>query len=445
MHRVLRELRPTLALAVPITIGQLSQMLMGLTDSVMIGRTGAVPLAASSFGGNVFGVFYVLGIGLMVPVAIMVAHARGAGKSEECGEYLRHGVALALGFGLLETLVLLGLGTQLHRFGQPAEVMAVVGPFFLLIGLSITPVLVYLVFRQFAEALGRPWVPVGIMLAGVVLNALLNWVFIYGHLGVPALGLTGSGIATLTSRVVAAGVLIAWVWRDDRLREALPLRWFAPLSWARLVEMLHLGLPASGMLLFESGAFAASAVMMGWLGAVPLAAHQIALSCASTTFMFFLGLATASGMRISAAVGAGETGRLRPIGVGALILDAAVAAVFIVCYLAAGETIASWFVRDGAVIALAARLLVIVALFQFCDGTQVIAAALLRGLKDVRVPAVITFVAYWVVAIGGAYLFGIWRGVGALGIWSSLAAGLAFAAVFLTLRFRALTRSAAAG
>jgi MATE family multidrug resistance protein len=440
MQRIFREIRPTLALAVPIIIGQVSQMLMGITDSVMIGHTGTVALAASSFGGNVFGIFYVLGIGLMLPVAVLVSHAQGARRHAESGEYLRHGLALALGFGVLETVVITLLGGRLDAFGQPAEILAIVNPFFWLIGASITPVLIYLALRQYAEAMGRPWVPMIIMLGGVVLNACLNWVFIYGHWGVPALGLTGAGISTLTSRTLGAAVLFEWVRRDPRLNAALPRRWLAPLSRVTLGEMLKLGLPASGMLLFESGAFAGSAVMMGWLGAVPLAAHQIAISCASTTFMFFLGLSMAAGMRISGAAGAGETERLRPIGYSALGLGALIAAFFMALYLFANRRIAGWFVEDPAVISLAAQLLVVAGLFQLFDGGQVIGSAVLRGLKDVKVPAMITFVAYWGIAMGSGYYFGVRRGFGALGIWGSLAAGLTAASVLLALRFHLLSR-----
>jgi MATE family multidrug resistance protein len=440
MQRYLREVRPTLALALPIIIGQVSQMLMGITDSVMIGHTGTVPLAASSFGGNIFGVFYLIGIGLMLPVAVFVSRARGAGRPEECGEYLRHGLALALGFGLVETMIISVLGLQLHWFQQPPEVLAVVNPFFELIGASITPVLAYLALRQFAEAMGRPWVPMAIMLGGVGLNAFLNWIFIYGHLGAPALGLTGAGISTLISRTLAMLVILGWLYRDPWLRAALPSHWLAPLSRVRLGEMLRLGLPSSGMLLFEGGAFAASAVMMGWLGAVPLAAHQIAISCAAVTFMFVLGLSIAAGMRLSAAVGAAEHARLRPIAGSALGLGGVLAGIFMVIYLVAGGTVAAWFVRDPAVVALATQLLVVAALFQFFDGGQVIGAAALRSLSDVKLPALITFVAYWVVAIPGGYLLGVRAGLGAIGIWGSLAAGLALAAVCLAVRFARLTR-----
>ena len=467
MPPYLREIRPTLALAVPIVVGQVSQMLMGVTDSVMIGRAGTVPLAASSFGGNVFGVFYVSGIGLLLPVSIFVSRARGAGRPAECAQYLRHGLALALFFGVLEALALVVLSTQLDRFGQPPEVLALVTPFFLLIAVSIIPVFGYLVLRQFAEALGRPWVPMFVMLGGVGLNAALNWVFIYGHLGVPALGLTGAGVSTLVSRTLGVLVIFAWLRRDPAMRAAWPSfaeasegapsgglgagggrghrslgegGWFAPFSRERFRELLRLGLPAAGMLLFESSAFAVSTIMIGWLGAVPLAAHQIALTCASLAFMFPLGLSMATGMRVSHAVGAGELARRRPIAFGSLGLGVVLTGGFGLVFFFGGGPIAAWFVHDAAVIALAAQLLVVAALFQLFDGAQVIGAASLRGITDVKVPALITFAAYWVVALPLGYFLGVRSGLGAVGIWTGIATGLACAAVFLAARFAKLTR-----
>lgn len=440
VNAALREIRPTLTLALPIIVGQVSQMLMGVTDSVMIGRAGTVPLAASAFGGNVFNVFFVVGIGLMIPVSILVSRARGAAKPEEAGEYLRHGMTLALIFGALETLMMVGLGTQLARFGQPPEVLAVVMPFYLMMAASITSVFVYLVLRQFAEAMGHPWVPMVIMLCGVGLNAALNWVFIYGHLGMPALGLTGAGISTLVSRAVGALVIFYWLRRDPAVRAAWPRRWFGNYSRARFREMLKIGLPASGMLLFETTAFAFSSVMIGWLGAAPLAAHQIAITCASMAFMFPLGLSMAAGMRVSRAVGAGEPARRRPIAFGAIALGMGLTGAFGVVFWFGGREIATWFVQDAAVIALAAQLLVVGALFQLVDGVQVIGAACLRGISDLKVPALLTFAAYWVVALPLGYALGIRGGMGAVGVWVGIASGLALAAVLLPWRFVKLTR-----
>jgi MATE family multidrug resistance protein len=442
-----REIRPTLTLAAPIIVGQVSQMLMGVTDSAMIGHAGTVPLAASAFGNNIFSIFYILGIGLMLPVSIYVARARGAQQPAEAAEYLRHGLVLAVGFGVLEMLVMFLLGTQLHRFGQPPEVLAIVAPFYVLFAASIVPVLIYLVLRQFAEAMGHPWVPMFIMLGGVGLNALLNWVFIYGNLGVPALGLTGAGISTLASRSLGALVIFLWLRRYPAVRAAWPDRagvksraWLAPLSRVRFREMLGIGLPASGMLLFEVTAFSFSGIMIGWLGAVPLAAHQIAMTCASLAFMFPLGLSIAAGVRVSHAVGAGERARLRPIGFGTLALGLAVMATFAIAFGTAGRTIAGWFVPDPAVIVLAAQLLVVAAFFQLADGVQVIAAAVLRGITDVKIPAVITLVAYWVLALPLGYGLGIAGPLGAAGVWIGIAGGLTFAAVFLTVRYARLTR-----
>ena len=444
-----RELRPTVALAVPMIVGQVSQMLMGVTDSAMIGHAGTVPLAASAFASNIFNIFYVMGIGLMLPVAVFVARARGAGSPREAREYLRHGGLLAVGFGLAELLLMGVLATQLHRFGQPPEVVAAVGPYFLLCAASIVPVLLQLALRQFAEAMGHPWVPMVITLGAVALNALLNWILIYGHWGAPAWGLTGAGVATLIARICATLALWLWIRRDPRLGVARPVAAAADgaapgaptWSGSRLREMLGVGLPAAGMLLFEATAFSVSGLMVGWLGAVPLAAHQIAITCASLTFMVPLGLSMAAGMRLSHAVGAGERDRFRPLGLGALGAGLACMLGFMTLFWLAGRPLAAAFSADPAVIGMAAALLAVAAVFQLADGVQVISAALLRSLLDVRVPVVITLVAYWGLALPLGYGLGIVGPWGAAGIWAGIAGGLGFAAVFLPLRFLRLTRS----
>lgn len=440
MNAVLKEARGTLMLAIPIAIGQLSQLLMGITDSVMIGRIGTVPLAASAFGTSIFGILFMVGIGLLTPVAIFASRARGAGRHDEAGEYLRHGMLVALVAGTVAVAAMFFLGLHLYWFGQPPEVLAAVNPFFMLISVSLIPTLAYLALRQFAESMGRPWVPVCIILGGVVLNVVLNWVFIYGHLGMPRLGLTGSGLSTLISRTLGSAVIFTWLRLDPEMRSAWPRRWFAPVSRERLRRMLAVGLPTSGCLLFEGGAFAAATVMMGWLGAVSLAAHQIALSCAAMTFMVALGLSMAVGMRTSAAVGAGDHRRLRPIWIGGAAMGAAFAVTQTVVFIVFGHAIASWFISDALVIRTATTILVVAGVFQIFDGNQVINSAALRGLTDVRVPTVITFVAYWLIALPVAYFLGIRWGYGPGGIWGGLAAGLASAAIMLGLRFLRMTR-----
>lgn len=440
MSLFFKEARATLGLALPIVVGQVSQMLMGVTDSIMIGRVGAVPLAASAFASGVFSVFFVIGIGLLLPVAVFVSREHGAGDDRAGASWLQHGVALAVVASLIEMLVMLGLAGSFHRMGQPPEVLAEIGPFYTLITVSLLPVLLFQVFRQFAEALGRPWVPMVIMLAAVALNVGLNWILIYGHLGAPALGLAGAGWATLLSRITALVVIVTWLRKAESFRCVMPDTWVTGLRLARVREMLRIGVPAAVMLFFEVGGFMMAAVMMGWLGATALAAHQIALSCAAFMFMFPLGLSMAVGMRVGKAVGEGRTELLRPIAGGALAMSCAIMSVSAVGFWLGGEWLARGFVNDAEVVTLAARLLVVAAIFQLFDGAQVIGSGALRGLADVRVPAVITFIAYWLLAIPGGYVLALHTSLGAVGIWTGLATGLAVAAVLLGLRFRLLTR-----
>jgi len=437
----LQEARRTLALAGPIIVGQVGQMLMGVADSVMIGQVGKVPLAAAAFAGSVFGLVFIVGIGALVPVAVLVSRAHGAGRDDECRQWVQHGVMLAALGSTLAAIGLWGGGRLLVYLGQPPEVLAEVHPYFELIAVSLIPTLVFQALRQYVESLGRPLGPMVILLGGVGLNIALNWVLIYGHLGVPALGLAGAGWATLAARTIVLLVLVIWVRRQSGLRSTWPVRWRVGLSRARFRAMLELGVPTGTSLLFEGGAFTVAAWMMGWIGATALAAHQIALNCATLTFMFPLGLSMAVSMRISRAIGAGALATLRPIGFGALALATCFMGACAAVFALGGRILASGFVHEADVINLATGLLVVAAIFQLFDGVQVVGAGLLRGLADVRVPTLITGTAYWLIALPGGYLLGRHTSWGAYGIWGALAVGLAVAAGCLLSRFVLLTGS----
>ena len=441
LSEIRRELRLTLTLAFPIIVGQVSQMLIGLTDNFFIGRVGRVPLAAAAFTHGVFGIFYIVGIGLLLGAGVYAARDHGAGDEVGCAAWLRHGRALALAVGLGAFALLAGLSTQLARFGQPPEVIAIVRPFYLLIAASFVPALVFQVQRQFAESLGRPWVPMLIILSDVVLNAVLNWILVFGHCGFPALGLLGSGWATLVARTVAVGALALWLRLSPEFAPVRSAPWtgFEP---ARFTELLKLGGPASGMLLFEAGAFSAASLMMGWLGTVALAAHQVALGFAALTFMCPLGLSIAVSLRISRARGEGRLEALRPIGFGALGAGLVLMLGFATLFATLGGHFTAAVTPDAEVAGLAARLLLVAAVFQLFDGGQVISVGALRGLTDVRVPTVITFIAYWVIALPTGYLLAFHTSLGALGVWAGLALGLGCAAVLLGLRLHRLTRPA---
>jgi MATE family multidrug resistance protein len=436
----MNEVRQTMTLAFPIIIGQVSQMLMGVTDAVMIGRVGKVSLAAAALTHGLFMLVFIVAIGVLMSVSVLVARAHGARQSRECAALLQHGMILGVGLGAAGMLAMFAAVPWLSHFGQPPEVVAEVRPYFELIALSIIPTLVFQVLRQFSEAVDHPWAPMGILLGGVGLNVVLNWILIYGNLGAPALGLAGAGWATLVARVLAAVLLWWWLARRTELRPEWPSAvlagaWLTALAWPRMREMLRIGVPAAIYLLFEVGAFSAAALMMGMLGTVELAAHHIALSCAGFTFMFPLGISIAVSVRIGRAVGEKRLGSLRTIGFTALGAGSLIMLGCALFFLLAGRLLVTGFSTELEVVDLAAQLLVVAAIFQLFDGAQVIVSGALRGMAEVKVPMVITFIAYWLIALPGGYWFGVRGTHGPLGIWAALAAGLAVAALLLTWRF----------
>ncbi len=438
---VLRELRPTLRLALPITAGHVGQILLGLTDSIMIGRVGAVPLAGSAFAGAVFAVALLIGIGLLTPVAVRAAEAHGADRHGDAGQALRHGLLLGVGAAVVLAGILSLLAGHLAFFGQPPEVAAAARPYLVIVAWSLLPALAQLAVKNFYEALHRPWIPLYWVLGGVGLNVFLNWVLIYGHLGAPALGLTGAGWATLISRLTVFTGLFLHLERSRTFADSRPARWTAPIDRAELRAQLRQGWPVSLQLFFESSLFSISAIFMGWLGTVALAAHQVALNCASTTFMFPLGVSHALAVRIGHARGAGHDHLLRVIGFGGIGSSAAIMTCFGAGFVCLGPAIASSFIHDQAVVALATKLLIVVGAFQIFDGTQVTAMGALRGLADIRRPTLITFLGYWLCAIPAAWSLGFAADLGPIGVWSGMATGLALCAVMLVVRFAGLTRA----
>lgn len=437
-----RETRPTLALALPIMAGMVGQMLMGLADTIMVGRVGVVPLAASAFVNAIAHLPLVFGLGLLSSISVLTSQAFGARNTEEVGETLRHGLLFAAGAGGVAVVATFALHPLLARLGQAPEVAAAAGPYLLLFGASLLPALVAHGCKQFSEALKHPWVPTFVLLGGVLLNVLLNWVLIFGHWGAPALGLAGAGWATVIARSVMALVILGYVWRAPAFRAFQPVRWQAAWSRERFRRLRSLGWPVAGQHLFEVSAFAFAALMMGWISADAIAAHQIALTCAALTFMCALGIGTAVCIRVGHAYGAAQYARMRRIGFDGVALATGMMGLFGVGLMVAGKPIAGWFISSPTVVNLTAQLLIVAAVFQMADGIQVVSISALRGLSDVRVPAVIAGLAYWVLAVpvGAALAFA--AQLGAVGIWIGLAGGLGAAALGLVWRFHLQTGKA---
>lgn len=428
---LLRESRLTLSLAVPLMIGQLSQMLLGLSDTVMVGHLGVTELAALTFVNSLFHIPFVFGIGLLTGVSVFTSNSRGANDPASARGSCRHGLYIATVLGVLLFFVSWLISLRLEWFGQPPEVAAKAKVFFRIIMASMIPALASIALKNHADALNRPWPPFWIFLGGVVLDVFLNWVMIYGKLGCPVLGFEGAAWATLIARVLILIVLIFWLIRAKGLREWVPYRWFRMPHIPDVRRILSVGWPASIQMLCEVSAFSIAGLVMGRFGANALASHQIAITLAGTAFMIPLGLSMALTVRMGEAYGAAEFHRLRPIAVSGWILAAGYSVFAAVIFLAGGKFIASWFISDSQVIAWAASLLVIVGLFQLVDSLQVCSSAMLRGLEDAKISAVMGIVAYWVVGLPVAAMLAFPGKMGPEGIWWGLAVGLFVAAVTL--------------
>jgi MATE family multidrug resistance protein len=435
----LREVRPMLVLALPIMSGMLSHTLIGLVDTIMVGRLGVTPLAAASLVNVLIHPGLVFSAGLLSAVAVLSSQAFGANRPGDCAEALRNGLFAAAGLGLINAIGWHFFVPFLALFGQEPAVVAASREYLLIYGWSIIPALMTHACKQFSESLNKAWMPNAILLGSVAFNALLNWILIYGNWGAPRLGLEGAGWATLFARIACFIALFGYLLLQRDMRDYWPVAWLARLHWVQMKALIRVGGPVALQHLFEVGAFAFAAIMMGWMSAAALAAHQIAITCAATTFMIALGIGMAACIRVGQAWGAGNYSDVRRIGFVALILGGSIMTACGVGLMTARHPIVKLFTDSPEVIAITVQLFVVAALFQLVDGIQVTAISSLRGLADVRIPAVVAILAYWVVAIPVGYILGFRTALGPAGIWIGLAIGLGVAAVFLTWRFHHLT------
>jgi multidrug resistance protein, MATE family len=436
---LLHESRLTLRLAFPLIIGQLSQMLLGVADTVMVGHLGVTELAALTFANALFYVPFVFGIGLLTGVSVFTSNSRGAEDPQEARSTCRHGLYLSLILGIVLLAVGWIISKNMGIFHQPENVTTKATLFFQILMASMVPALASLALKNHADALNRPWPPFWIFLGGVGLNVALNWVMIYGKFGCPEFGFEGAAWATLISRIAILLGMFVWLNRETNLREWVPYRWFVAIDWPDFKRLIAVGFPASIQMGCEVSAFSVAGLMMGHFGSGAMAAHQIALALAGTAFMIPLGLSMALTVRMGEADGADEQWRLRPIATSGWLLGIGFALVSAACFFGAGEFLASLFIKktdEGSqqVVAMAASLLVIVGVFQIFDSLQVCSSAMLRGLQDTRIPAMMGFAAYWIFGLPISYWLAYHFQLNARGVWWGLAAGLFIASIALAPR-----------
>jgi MATE family multidrug resistance protein len=441
------ELAPMFRLAWPVATAELGWMAMGLVDLMMVGRVSAEAIGAVSIGGNLFFAVAIFGMGMLLGLDYVISHALGARRVDDARAALVHGMYLGGLLALALSALLFALPSRLQSFGIQPGVAREAGPYLRALTCSMLPLLLYTAVRRYLQALGLVRAVMVALVSANVVNALVNWLLVFGNLGFPRLGAEGSGWATCASRVYLLFFLLAYAaWYEHRHGAGLALPWrFDPQRFRQLVR---LGLPAAVQTVLEVGVFATVTVLAGSLAADQLAAHQIALSAAAFSWMVPLGISSAAAVRVGRAVGRRDAAAAVRAGWTALLLGAAFMTCSAIAFLVVPRTIIGVFTSEPTVLQAGVALLAVAAVFQLFDGVQVVATGALRGAADTRTPMFASLIGYWVIGLPLGYLLCFELGSGVVGLWIGLSVALISVAAALTavwsLRCRELVRDCAA-
>lgn len=432
--------RKTLSLSYPIVIGQLGIVLMGVADIVMIGKLDAVNLAAASLANSIFFLIAILGIGTLSAISPLVAKSKAEGHTNAVAILFRQGIWAAILMALAISTILFVLTLNLEWFGQTERVTELTRNYLHILNAGLLPMLIFTAVKQFSDGLGYTKPSAIITFFALVLNVFLNWALIYGKFGMPVLGLFGAGIATSISRLVMAILMFAFVKTAPIYRNSLHLKQHDHDSqW--LIQIFKIGLPSGFQYFFEVGAFAFAAIMIGWMGELQMASHQVAINIASVTYMIATGLSAGGSIGVGDAYGRRNRIDIVRYGYAAMFLAIAFMGVCALVFSLIPQIIVSWYTTQPEVLSMAGNLLIIAAVFQLSDGIQCVGLGILRGLGDTQIPTLITIIAYWVIGIPLGYYLGFYTGLQQNGVWISLSVGLSFSAIFLSLRFKLLSRT----
>ncbi len=422
------ELRPIFTLSVPLIIGFLAATAIGVVDTIMIAPLGTVPLAAAGITTAVLIIVISALWGVVTVIGVQIATAEGAEDRVEVSAIVKNGLILALIVGLLCAALMMAIYPVLGPIGQPDEVVAIVGPYWAAMAVWIAPFILFFALKTLFDGVGREWTGVAFLYLAVVVNVPANYLLIH----VVGLGLVGAGLASVLSQTVALAAAFAY-WRLSPTMAAF--RAEAQMDWARVRYLGRESLPLCIGYGGEGGAYAFIGIMMGWIGASALAAHQVANAVAGLAYVIPLGMSGAVAIRIGQAIGGHHRERLRAILKAGLVIVTIWQSAIALAFLLGGRSMAAALTADPEVIELAAALFVVLAIMQIADGIQSTSLGALRGMMDNRVPTAITLTAYWPLALPAAYLAGIVFDFGAVGLWLGFTLGIAIAAVALPWRF----------
>ncbi|HZW38128.1 MAG TPA: MATE family efflux transporter [Ignavibacteriaceae bacterium] len=421
-------------------IGQLGIILMNVIDAIMVGELGPIPLAASSVANSLFILIFIIGVGVALSVSPLVAIAVGENRHYECELLFKNSLFVNVGLNTILFLLTFALSPFLRYLNQPDEVVGQAIIFTNILAFSLIPTSIYHSYKQFIEGLQNTKPAMIITLTAVLINVFINYLLIYGNWGLPRLGLFGAGIGTFTARTFMAFIIFLYVTKSTKYKNFdLKFR-FKDYNYKIVRKILAIGLPSGMQYFFEVGAFSFAVIMVGWLGTVQLAAHQIAINLASVPFMAATGISVAGSIRVGNALGRRDVKEIRQAGFTAISLGASIMIFSGIIFVVFNNYLPALYVNDQAVIRYASTILIIAAMFQIFDGTQAVGIGVLRGLTDVKGPTAITFISYWLLALPIGYYLGFKLHLDISGVWYGLLIGLIASATLLTLRFNYKSR-----
>lgn len=420
-------------------LSQLGHVMMGFMDNVMVGHVGALSLAAAGLALVVFNVLFLFGIGVSFAITPLVASAQGEKNDKKISAVLRHGIVVNFVNGLFLFLIAYFGKGILYHLGQSEEVVDIAIPYLNIVSFSLIPILVFQSFKQFAEGLSQTRVAMIVILSANVINFILNYLFIYGHGGFPAMGLVGAGWATLCSRTLMMIAIATYIYYVPFFRHYREGFKFSSYSKNLFRTLLVVGIPSGFQFIFEVTAFDFSLVMMGWIGTKTQAAHLIAINLATISYMTTSGLAAAGTVRVGYFLGSRDIANLKLAAKTLLLMALTIMACWSLLFILGRHFLPFIYVNDMEVITIASTLLVIAGLFQLADGTQVVCISALRGLQDVKIPSLLIFVAYWIIGLPLGYWLAFHLGYGGIGVWLGLLVGLTVTALAMFIRFQRLT------
>ncbi|WP_299525200.1 MATE family efflux transporter [Winogradskyella sp.] len=444
-----KEFRYNLRLASPVMLGMLGHTFVSFVDNVMVGQLGSAELAAVSLGNSFIFIAMSLGIGFSTAITPLVAEADSEQNFVKGKSVFKHGFFLCTVLGILLFLMELIAKPLMYVMDQPEEVVILAIPYLELVAFSLVPLIMFQAFKQFSDGLSLTKYPMFATIVANILNVAINYVLIFGKLGFPQMGIVGAAVGTLVSRFVMLFFLWWLLAKRNKSRAYVTNIKFFKLSKTSLNKIINLGFPSSMQMFFEVAIFTAAIWLSGLLGKNAQAANQIALNLSSMTFMVAMGLSVAAMVRVGNQKGLKDYKNLKRIAESIFLVGFMFAVVFAIIFVVFHKALPDLYVdlddptnaMDTAeVVKIAATLLLASAVFQISDSLQVIALGALRGLQDVKIPTLITFISYWVVGFPISYFLGKEDAYGSLGIWLGLIAGLSTAAILLYIRFNYLTK-----